>query len=148
MNMGDLDRIEASLSVALPARYRTTMLAYPFPPDHEAAQYCMPDDADLVIEHNSIRPGPPDARWPSEFVVIGTDGSEELYVLDGRSDAAPVLVFDLEASEFRPLASDFDAWLAQLRAWQNDLDEDRDRMRRRYEERRWWQFWIGPPPEQ
>ena len=147
MNSGDLDRIEARLGVALPARYRATMLAYPFPSDHEASQYCMPDDADLVIEYNDIRPGPPNARWPPEFVVIGTAGSEELYVLDGRSDAASVLVFDLETSAFRPLAADFDAWLSQLRAWQQDLNDDRERMRRRYADKRWWQFWIGPPPE-
>ena len=147
MNTDDLDRIEAKLGVALPERYRATMLAYPFPPDHESAQYYMPDDADLVIEYNEIRPGPRHAPWPRELIVIGTDGSEELYVLDGRSDDAPVLVFDLEASELRPLAADFDAWLAQLRAWQQEVDDDREGMHRRYIGKRWWQFWIGRPPE-
>ena len=131
--------------VALPARYRVAMLAYPFPPDHEAALGCMPDDSDFVLEQNATRPSPPDAPWPRELVVIGTDGSEELFIVDGRSDAAPVLVFDLETSELRPLAADFDTWLAQLEAWQQDVANDHDAMRPRCESKRWWQFWIGPP---
>jgi hypothetical protein len=82
--------------------------------------------------------------------VIGTDGSEELFVLDGRTDEAPVLVFDLEAGELRPLAPDLEAWLPQLRAWQREVEGDREQMRRRYEARRWWQganpaLRSGPP---
>lgn len=128
MTAADLDRIEKSLGVVLPARYRATMLAYPFQPDHEAALGCMPDDADFVLEqNNAARPGPPHGRWPTEFVVIGTDGSEELFVLDGRTDNAPVFVFDLETGELRPLAADFDAWLAQLREWQRAADEAAER---------------------
>ena len=57
-----------------------------------------------------------------EFVVIWTDRSEELYVLDGRST--------------RRLAG-------PAPSMQNDADDDRDRMRRRYQGKRWWQFWIG-----
>jgi hypothetical protein len=59
VNAPDLDRIEATLGVALPRRYRVTMLAYPFAPDHEAAQGRMPDDLEFVLEQNQIiRPGP------------------------------------------------------------------------------------------
>jgi hypothetical protein len=141
VNEADLDRIEDALDVTLPARYRETMLDYPFPPEHEAAQGCMPDDVAYVLKANADR----QESWPSELVIIGDDGSEEQFLVDGRSELAPVMVYELETGKLRPLARDFDAWLAQLEAWHREVADDQAYLQRRYKERRWWQFWIGPP---
>ena len=141
MNPTDLDRIEEILGVALPIRYRDTMLLYPFPPDHEAPQGCMPDSVDYVLKVNADR----QASWPPGLVIIGDDGGEEQFLLDCRTQLGPVVVFELETGKLRPLARDFDAWLAQLDLWQRDVADDQAYLRRRYEQRRWWQFWIGPP---
>ena len=141
MNTADLDRIEDVLHVELPDRYRNTMLAYPFPPDHEAAAYYMPDNAAVVLKLNADR----NPKWPLDLVIIGNDGSEEQFLLDCRSDLAPILVHELETDKIRPLAPDFNAWMAQLEAWQRQVADDQAFMQRRYDQRRWWQFWIGPP---
>jgi hypothetical protein len=141
VNSADLDRIEDVLGVALPAQYRDIMLAYPFSPDHEAAQGCMPDDAEFVLKANASR----QPEWPRELIIIGDDGSEEQFLLDCRTELAPVIVYELETGKLRPLARDFGAWLAQLDLWQRDVADDQAYLRRRYEQRRWWQFWIGPP---
>lgn len=141
MNSSDLDRIEDMFDVVLPPRYRNTMLEYPFPPEHEASQGCMPDDAALVVKANQDR----QAAWPPGLVVIGDDGGEEQFLLDCRSELGAVIVYELETGKLRPLAPDFDAWLAQLDAWHREVADDQAYLRRRYEQRRWWQFWIGPP---
>ena len=141
MNADDLDRIEETLDVSLPRRYRSTMLDYPFPPEHEATQRCMPDDAEFVLKANADR----QASWPRGLVVIGDDGGEEQFLLDCRSELGAVIVYELETEKLRPLAPDFDAWLVQLDAWHREVADDQAYLRRRYEKRRWWQFWIGPP---
>jgi hypothetical protein len=141
MNTDDLDRIEETLDVSLPRRYRSTMLDYLFPAEHEAAQGCMPDDVEFVLKANSNRR----ASWPRGLVVIGDDGGEEQFLLDCRSELGAVIVYELETEKLRPLAPDFDAWLSQLDAWHREVADDQAYLRRRYEQRRWWQFWIGPP---
>ena len=141
MNSADLDRIEDTLDVVLPPRYRDTMMAYPFPPEHEAAQGCMPDDVAFVLEANAVDP----VNWPRGLVVIGDDGSEEKFLLDCRSELGSVMVYELETGKLRPLAPHFDAWLGHLAAWQREVADDQAYLRRRYEQRRWWEFWIGQP---
>jgi hypothetical protein len=128
----------------LPAAYRAGMLDYPFPPAHEAAHLWMPDDASLVIEmnrrvHERRLAGEP---WPPHLVLIGSDGGEEDFVLDTRARAAPVLAYERESGDVRPLAPDFAAWLQMLRDWQAELDQDAREMRAASERKRWWQFWI------
>ena len=53
MHADDLNRIEQALGLSLPAAYRATMLEYPFPPTHEAAQLWMPHDPAIVLEMRS-----------------------------------------------------------------------------------------------
>ena len=148
MDAYDLDRIERALGRPLPAAYRATMLDYPFPPTHEAAQLWMPDDAAIVLEMNGPIPerqlaGKP---WPAHLVFIGSDGGEEDFVLDVRAAAAPVLAYERESGDVRALAPDFAAWLAMLRDWQSEIDQDAAAMRAAYERKRWWQFWIPRYP--
>ena len=101
----------------------------------------MPDNAEFVLKANADR----QASWPRGLVVIGDDSGEEQFLLDCRSELGPVIVYELETGKLRPLAPDFDAWLAQLDAWHREVADDQAYLRRRYEQKRWWQFWIGPP---
>ena len=145
----DLDRIESLLGVSLPSIYRDTMLAYPFPADHQAAELWMPDDAAVVLDMN--RPVPERRLgadpWPRHLVFIGGDGGEEEFVLDVRGAAAPVFTYEIESGCLRALAPDFAAWLTTLRDWQAEVDRDAEAMREAYLRKRWWQFWIRRPPE-
>jgi hypothetical protein len=148
MDAEALDRIEQALGLPLPTAYRATMLDYPFPPAHEAAQLWMPDDAGVVLEMNRPIPerrlaGEP---WPAHLVFIGTDGGEEDFVLDIRAPAAPVLAYERESGDVRALAPDFASWLVMLRDWQTEIDQDVAVMRAAYERKRWWQFWIPRYP--
>ena len=52
MQRSDLDRIENLLGVSLPVAYREAMLAYPFAPDHQAAELWMPNDAAIILDMN------------------------------------------------------------------------------------------------
>ena len=148
MHAHDVHRIEHALGLSLPAAYVATMLDYPFPPAHQAAQLWMPDDASVVLEMNRQNParrlagGP----WPSHLVFIGSDGGEEDFVLDVRAAASPVLAYERESGDVRALAPDFPAWLTTLRGWQEEIDQDVAAMRAAYERKRWWQFWIPRPP--
>ena len=148
MHVDDFDRIEQALGLSLPAAYRATMLKYPFPPTHEAAQLWMPRDPAIVLEMNQPIPerrlvGTP---WPSHLVFIGSDGGEEDFVLDVRAAAAPILAYERESGNVRALAPDFAAWIAMLREWQAEIDRDVAAMREASERRRWWQFWIPRYP--
>jgi len=148
MQAHDLDRIETQLGVSLPAVYRATMLAYPFPPQHQAAELWMPDDAAVVLDMNRPTPerlsdGQP---WPRHLVFIGGDGGEEDFVLDTRAADAPVFAYEAESGHLRALAPDFSAWLTMLRDWEAELDRDAAAMREAYLRKRWWQFWIRRYP--
>lgn len=143
-----LDRIEKLLGVSLPVAYRETMLAYPFSPDHQAAELWMPNNATVVLEMNrSIPERRLDGdRWPRHLLFIGGDGGEEEFVLDVRGPAAPVFAYELETGRLRALAPDFAAWLTTLRDWQAEIDRDAEAMREAYRHKRWWQFWIRRYP--
>lgn len=148
MERSDLDRIENVLGVLLPGAYRETMLAYPFSPDHQAAELWMPNDAAIILDMNRPVPerqlaGKP---WPQHLVFIGGDGGEEEFVLDVGATAAPVFAYELESGHLRALAPDFAAWLATLRDWQTEVDQNATAMREAYRHKRWWQFWIRPYP--
>ena len=148
MHLPDLDRIESLLGVSLPAAYRETMLAYPFSPDHQAAELWMPNDAATVLDMN--RPVPErqlaGGPWPAHLVFIGEDGGEEEFVLDVLAAAAPVLAYERESGHLRALAPNFAAWLTMLRDWQAEVDQDAEAMREAYRRKRWWQFWIRRYP--
>lgn len=74
----DLDRIEATLGVKLPPKYRATMRAYPFPADSSAAELWSPPDADWVIRTSREwgESGLYDRPWSSRYVALGGDGGE------------------------------------------------------------------------
>jgi hypothetical protein len=148
MHPHEFDRMEQTLGVPLPAPYRAVMLDYPFPPSHQAAELWMPDSATIVLDMNR-----PIAErrlagkaWPSHLVFIGSDGGEEDFVLDARTASAPVLAYERESGDVRPLAPDFATWLAMLRDWESEVERDAEAMRAASERKRWWQFWIPRYP--
>ena len=148
MQRSDLDRIENLLGVSLPVAYREAMLAYPFAPDHQAAELWMPNDAAIILDMNRPIPERRSAAepWPPHLVFIGGDGGEEEFVLDVRAAAAPVFAYELETGRLRALAPDFAAWLTTLRDWQAEVDRDAEAMGEAYLRKRWWQFWIRRYP--
>ena len=148
MRTDELDALEQAFGVTLPAEYRATMLAYPFPADSDAAEWSMPDDAARLHEHNTLARQPSSRKepWPRTAFVIGEDGSEAVYVLDLSRQPAVVQEFSLETGHFTDLAPDWPAWLTRLREVQRELDEDEEFQRERYRTKKWWQFWIRPYP--
>ena len=148
MQPHELDRIESQLGVPLPAAYRATMVAYPFPPDHQAAELWMPDSSAVLLELNrDITGREADGQpWPKQLVFIGGDGGEEDFVLDTRVAAGPVFAYEKESGHLRALAPDFAAWLATIAEWQAEIERDATAMREAYARKRWWQFWIRPYP--
>jgi hypothetical protein len=148
MTAQDLDRIELSLGIALPAEYRTVMMAYPFPSDSSAAELWMPDDAERVLVLNEgYRRGPGRSTdWPRHLFLLGDDGGEEAFVLDTSAVPYPVAAYQLETGRLRPLVGDFQAFMQ----WQWDelakIEADEQVMAETYRNKKWWQFWIRPYP--
>ena len=148
MTAEDLDRIERSLGIALPAAYRTTMITYPFPADSLAAELWMPDDAQRVLALNeSYRHsprGPTD--WPRHLFLLGDDGGEEAFVLETSAAPYPVRIYELETGRLKPLVADLHAFVQ----WQWDqlaeIEADERAMADAYRNKKWWQFWIRPYP--
>jgi hypothetical protein len=148
MTADDLDHIERRLGIALPAEYRATMIAYPFPADSSAAELWMPDDPQRVLALNeSYRQGPPGpSDWPRHLFLLGDDGGEEAFALDTSAPPYPVVVYELETGRLKPLVGDFRAFLR----WQWDglaeIGADEQAMAAAYRNKKWWQFWIRPYP--
>ena len=146
MTHQELARVEAALAVHLPESYRALMLAYPFPADSLTAECLLPDDADQLIEMNrGVERGAPGRtggdEWPPRgYVMIGSDGGEECYLLAaGRADS-PVYVYDVERGELREHASGLEQFVAQCRATEDEIRQDEEAMARK-PRTRWWQFW-------
>jgi hypothetical protein len=151
VDAGDLDDIEAALDVRLPPEYRTLMQAYPFGANSQAAELWLPADPDAIVEDTldarrafAMR----EQRWPKDYVIVGGDGGEERYVLDASRQPAPVVVYELETGNVRPLAADTTAFAALLNHREAQIAADDAAMKRldagtRHGDGqgRWWQFW-------
>jgi hypothetical protein len=140
----DLDRIEATLGVKLPAEYRATMREYPFPPGSPAAELWLPPDADWVIQKSRVwsESGQSHRAWSARYVALGGDGGEERYVLDLGTSPPSVLAADAEEQAVEPLAPDWPSWLAMLEEWHAEVEEDDRHEAGHRSNKRWWQFWI------
>ena len=151
MDARDLDDIEGALELRLPTAYRSLMLAYPFGPESQAAELWLPADPDAVVgdtdraRRSFALQGQP---WPRDFIIVGGDGGEALYVLDLSREPAPVLAFELETGNTRPLAPNVTAFAELLRAREAEIDADERAMEhreltkpQRRGEHSWWHFW-------
>jgi SMI1 / KNR4 family (SUKH-1) len=81
MRERDLKRIEHELGVALPARYREFMLAYPFPKYSWAGDLAMPEDVDLLLDLNHEARKSDSDRSLANVFVIGSDGGRTDYFI-------------------------------------------------------------------
>jgi hypothetical protein len=113
MTADDLDHIERTLGIVLPAEYRQTMMAYPFPADSSAAELWMPNDVGRVLALNEdYRRGTHGlTSWAQHLFLVGDDGGEEAFVLDTSTPPYPVVVYELETGHLRPQAGDFPAFV-------------------------------------
>jgi len=148
MTTGDLDEIERTLGIVLPAEYRATMMAYPFPAESSAAELWMPDDARRVVELNQDYRRAPRGQtsWPRHLFLVGDDGGEEAFVLDTSTPPYPVAVYELESGRLRPHAADFLAFVQRLWGDLAEIEADERALAEAYRNKKWWQFWIRPYP--
>jgi hypothetical protein len=148
MTLEELDQIEQSLGITLPAEYRAAMSAYPFPADSSAAELWMPDDAQRVLALNqSYRQGPRGTSdWPRHLFLLGDDGGEEAFVLDTSSRPYPVLICERETGRLKPLLPDFLSFVQWQRDELAEIEADERAMAAAYRGKKWWQFWIRPYP--
>jgi hypothetical protein len=128
----DLQRIEDSLHIKLPADYRSLMLAYPFPPDSLSADCLLPNSVDAVLDHADTG-----GTLPPHSFTIGGDGGEEIYFIDLSRQPSPVFVYDLETGKIKEEAPSLDAYVQQCRDTEEELRLDEEEMARK----KWWQFW-------
>ena len=138
MTTADLDRIEAELSVSLPAAYRTVMLDHPLPPDSFGAEFMLPDDAETLIELN--RAGVVLDGVAAPF-FIGSDGGEEWYFVDLSAPASGVFMHRLETGGHERLDADLDGYLARIRAMEAEMAAEEQAAAERRGTRKWWEFW-------
>lgn len=97
MNEEDLQRIEAQLGRALPRTFRQVMLNFPQelidaatmtdPHGNEFRDEMMisPDAEAILAGIIDREPG-----WPATYVVVGANGSGEVYSVDIADEACPV----------------------------------------------------------
>ena len=143
MTNADLDRLEHVRGIRLPDDYRATMLAYPFPPDHEAAAFDLPPDIDtiLALQLEPDEAEGPDGPWPRHYVVIGSDGGEEAYVLDVSREPAPVLAYYFETGERRTLAPNVQSFVESLRRRPSGGRASGTASAPADRRRPWWRIW-------
>jgi hypothetical protein len=142
MTEADARRIESELGVALPAHYRTFVLAYPrslrearcgHPPEPASASFLFDDPAAVIDANRRFRVADPlliegdFAPWPADYLVVGMDqpwrdvGDAYCVRLTGRS-LAVWLYSGEEGGEFRRFSrslADFERDVLELVAAQN-----------------------------
>jgi hypothetical protein len=148
MTFVDIERVEQSLSLKLPAEYRQLLVDYPFSNDSFATDCMVIRDADALINANR---GPNShfmihhrkGRWAPQknHFLIGSDGGEEQYYLDLNDPQCRVLKFDLETGELSPYANGIAEYKAKVYEVDREVEEDEKRAAERRRNARWWEFW-------
>lgn len=136
MTEADLDRIESTLSLRLPAAYRRFMLAYPAwlpaqqPDWSDVEQWELANDPERVIHFNQYVRGFgageffDDGPWPPHYFVIGSEHDQNWYFLDLKSDSDGVFLFHHEEGEVRREAESLTEFPAALVAWWEGVQAD------------------------
>jgi hypothetical protein len=145
MRADELTALEHEFGLTLPPGYRATMLAYPFPLEHQSARLALSDDpAHLRRMNAEMRASAP--LWPPQAFIVGHDGGEVTYVLDCARTPAVVQELDFETGELTDRTSDWATWLAQLADEERAVAVAREEANAAYRAKRWWQFWVRPWP--
>ncbi len=138
MTQDEIDEIEGSLSLRLPAGYRGTLLSYPFLAGSFADEFLLLNRAKDLLALNPTRLAISGIEKP---FVIGSDGGEESYFLDAANAEPGVFVFDLETGNHRLLARSLPAYVDYIRTILDEIAADEEDEKRRSTSRRWWEFW-------
>jgi hypothetical protein len=127
MNLADLDRIEAELSIRLPDAYRDTMLEFPIAACVGNSDTDLWDDAAALIRFNlELRRGAPGGvpPWPPHLFALGHGGDGSPYALDLRDPSLPVWWVDhgaVASPGSGPVGSGFADW---FRRYVDDVVHD------------------------
>lgn len=112
MTDGDVDRIEAELSVKLPAAYRHLLTHFPIRFDRGKANGPLWDDADALIRRNAeLRTerrslGVTSRAVPTDYFFVGDDGGGWQHLLDLRTE--PPIVCTMEFEDVATIAPELD----------------------------------------
>jgi cell wall assembly regulator SMI1 len=145
----EFDRIEREMGITLPDDYRETMIHYPFPPDSSPAINDLCNNASELISWNKDGSSL-DIEEASEYFMIGTDGSEELYFIDVRLQRSSVYVYCIDTDTFSVVAASLAEWVNMISEMEQEAEEglaaskETESMRKKEKEnkeKKWWRFW-------
>ena len=134
MTKADLDRIESTLDLKLPAFYPRFMLDYPkWLPEKQpewanVTEWEFANDADRVIHFNqyvrSCEPGWffDDIPWPPHYFVIGSEAEQNWYFLDLAGGSEAVYLFHHEMGEVGQEAASLSEFPYSLIRWWQDVE--------------------------
>jgi hypothetical protein len=134
MTKADLDRIETTLDLKLPASYRETILHYPQwlvekqPSWSNVTYWDYADDPDRVIHFNQyvrgFEPGEffDEGPWPPHYFVIGSEEEQNWYFLDLEGGTEAVYLYHHDLGEVRSLAPSLREFPDVLVEWWRGLE--------------------------
>ena len=146
MTESDLLRIEHELSVELPQPYASQLRSYPFSGDSYVAESYLWNDPRVLIDSNTdlesiIGGAKADVDPHAHMFQIGSDGGEEIYLIDLRHPTSPIYVYDFERGSITEKCPDLEAWLMHCREAEAEVVADEAKMAEIRANRRWWEFW-------
>ena len=137
MNETELDKIEATLKLTIPAEYRRLMSSLHFPSGSSANSY-LGNDAAEIIEMNQDRSILQACTAdPNAWLCIGSDGGETLYYLNLVHDPALVSSFELETGQFGTEQWELSDFVAMAFAAEQEIQKEESEIAARP----WWKFW-------
>lgn len=131
MSPEDIKKLETKLGVALPEAYRNLLLKPPFDEDSPTCEFLALHDVDLLIEDNLMLREQVQrfaCLLPrTDYLCIGSDLSESLFVMHLAKPGNPVLEVDLheteEAVKTYPSLADFVTSMRETEAEAKQDDE-------------------------
>lgn len=138
MTEADIKQLEMAVGASLPPFYTGTMLSYPFPQGSFADEFMLMTDLDVVLRENR-RPG----NYPgiTKPFLIGSDGGEEVYLIDLAASQPKVFVYDMEKGAHTVKANNWPEYLRQVQAVLDEIAEDERELAERKANKRWWELW-------
>ena len=133
MTEADLQRIESTLGLQLPAFYRGYMLEYPRwlpesqPEGYDVAAWEFTNDPARVIHFNryvrEFESGEffDDIPWPDHYFVIGSEQEQNWYFLDFREGSQTVYDFHHEMGNVGRVAGSLSEFPVVLLEWWEDV---------------------------
>jgi hypothetical protein len=126
MNLADIHTIEEKLKILVPAFWKQTVSQYPFRPDSLAAEGCLYNTVESIIETNEGRGG-----WEMDHAFFIGEHLEVYFFLDLNQPDSGVFGFLVaEWSQFQE-AKTWDEFVGQISMTYEEINDlgsdDRDR---------------------